>query len=183
MQFTLLYRGPLKSNARPQDKHLIRQHFHRQLKDLWTVYPLSGYSEWLEPSSEKNQTSVLRTANGFTFAPLICESQHAVAELDVLILWPQNPGSIIQTGGDIDNRLKTLFDALKMPHEKTALPNGALPQDGEDPFFCLLEDDSLIVRVNVESDRLLEPTSVPGEVVLVVKVRTRNLGDTYDKLP
>ena len=78
MQFTLVYRGPLKSNARPDAKHKLRQHFHRQLRQLWTVFPLSEYGAWLQPLSEKNEVSVLRPKHGFTFAPLVCEKMHAV---------------------------------------------------------------------------------------------------------
>ena len=183
MQFTLVYRGPLKSNARPSAKHTLRQHFHRQLRRLWSVFPLNEYGEWLEPYSKANEVSVLRQMHGFTFAPLICERMHALAELSMILLWPQRPGSIIKSGGDIDNRLKTLFDALKMPSEPTALPRGAIPQPDETPFFCLLEDDSLIARVNVETDRLLEDAADTTEVALLIRVTTRNLGDTWDALP
>ena len=31
------------------------------------------------------------------------------------------------------------------------------PEKGEDPFFCLLEDDNLITDVKVTTDRLLLP--------------------------
>jgi hypothetical protein len=34
---------------------------------------------------------------------------------------------------------------------------GATPEPGEDPFFCLIEDDSLITEVKVTTDRLLTP--------------------------
>jgi len=183
MQFTLVYRGPLKSNARPDSKHYLRQHFHRQLRRLWCTFPLSGYGKWLEPFSEKNETSVLRPKHGFMFAPLVCESMHTVAELDIKLLWSHAPGSIITRGGDIDNRLKTLFDSLKLPSEPTALPSTAAPKVDETPFFCLLEDDSLIARVNVDTDRLLEDTQDSAEVALFIQVTTRNLSDTWDVLP
>jgi hypothetical protein len=39
----------------------------------------------------------------------------AQAELDVLLLAANLPGALIRRGGDIDNRLKTLFDALSVP--------------------------------------------------------------------
>lgn len=183
MQFTLTYRGLLKSRARPTEKHSLRKYFHKQLKLLWKTYPLSEYSDWLKPLDEKNGISVLRPKHGFTFAPLVCHSMHAVAELDIKLLWPHSPGSIITGGGDIDNRLKTLFDALKVPSEPTALPNGSAPDADEQPLFCLLEDDSLIARVNVDSDRLLEETNGSSEVALFIRVTTRNLGDTWDALP
>lgn len=183
MQFTLTYRGPLKSNAKAKDKHILRRHFHSQLKHLWTAYPMKEYREWLEePGEDKNKISVLRPKHGFVFAPLVCRMSHAVVELDIKLLWPHDPGTIISSGGDIDNRLKTLFDSLKYPSEPNSVPPGLQPEDGESPFFCLLEDDSLIVRVNVDSDRLLEDAG-QSDVSLFIKVTTRNLGNTWDALP
>lgn len=49
------------------------------------------------------------------------------------------------------------------------------PKPDEDPFFCLLEDDSLITRLAVETDRLLEPVSSDSEVVATIRVATRLL--------
>ncbi|MGH8556765.1 MAG: hypothetical protein ACRESZ_04750 [Methylococcales bacterium] len=183
MQFTLTYRGPLKSNARPDAKHELRRHFHSQLKLLWATYPLRDYGDWVQPMTEKNQFSVLQFKHGFTFAPLVCQTLHAVAELNIKLLWSYAPGSIITSGGDIDNRFKTLFDALKLPSEPTALPKGVVPEQDENPFYCLLEDDSLIARVTVDADRLLEKTNGSSEVALFIRVTTRNLGDEWKVLP
>jgi hypothetical protein len=183
MQFTLFYRGPLKSNARPKDKHELRRRFHAQLKLLWSNPPLNEYEQCLQPKSATNEASLLKTVGAFTFAPLVSESARMVAELEIKLLWPQAQGSIITSGGDIDNRLKTLFDALKIPSEPTALPPGTLPQSDEQPFFCLLEDDSLITRVTVETDRLLEHSIASSEVVLSIRVITRNLRSGWDQMP
>jgi hypothetical protein len=84
------------------------------------------------------------------------------------------PGTIVTNGGDIDNRIKVLFDALCIPMGKHEL-GGAMPQDGEDPFYVLLEDDRLITRIGVTTDQLLIPVSLSGnvnDVVLVLTVKT-----------
>src|ERR1017187_1955041 len=73
----------------------------------------------------------------------------------------------------IDNRIKVLFDGLRMPKASNEI-DGA-PQEGEDPFYCLLEDDSLITRVNVTTDRLLTPKADDErihDVMLVIHVKT-----------
>jgi hypothetical protein len=90
-----------------------------------------------------------------------------------MLLRPEPPGSIISQGGDIDNRLKTLFDALKVPTEPTALPLSAKPTDDENPFFCLLQDDNLITKVQVSTDRLLDSCESTSEVVLLIHVTTK----------
>lgn len=183
MQFTLTYRGQLKSKASAMEKHSLRQHFHRQLAILWTEKPLVDCRNWLEPTSTANSWSLLRPKEQFIFAPLVTEPLRAVVELNVVLLWPQAIGSIIVSGGDIDNRLKTLFDSLKMPSSPSDLPPSAQPVNGENPFFCLLEDDSLISKVTVATDRLLEPTSHTSEVALYIQVHTRNLSDQHKSLP
>ena len=73
-------------------------------------------------------------------------------------------------GGDLDNRLKTLLDALRAPNDPQELPAGASPQSDEDPFYCLLEDDKLIIGLSVTNDRLLRPTANPKHVVLLIHV-------------
>ena len=75
--------------------------------------------------------------------------------LEILFLRYGHPGDLIRGRGDIDNRIKILFDALKVPQHCTEVIGG--PEDGEDPFFCLLEDDCLITSVAVTTDRLLIP--------------------------
>ena len=96
-----------------------------------------------------------------------------IAELDLTLLRPGPPGNLIVQSGDIDNRLKTLLDALKIPKEPTALAADEAPLQNETPFFCLLEDDSLITAISVTTDRLLEKTVDPNEVLLLIHVTTR----------
>lgn len=182
MQFTLYYRGELKANARREAKHDLRKHFHRQLRNLWDVGPLQSFKVFLSDPPAPAKTNVLVKKHGFTFAPLVSERLALVAELDILILWPQAPGAIITSGGDVDNRLKTLLDSLKVPSEPTALRPGTAPGVDEVPFFCLLENDSLITRLAVETDRFLDPVASRSEVALFIRVATRRVNVTYDTI-
>ena len=53
---------------------------------------------------------------------------------------------------------------------------GQNPQDGENPFFCLLQDDKLINHLSVETDMLLKPTgtiSNDNDTRLVITVHIR----------
>jgi len=173
MEFTLHYRGELKAKRGSKDKQLLRRHFHAQLKILWQQIPLNGRKELLEKEPGDGEVSIIRTANGFDFAPFINEQLNLIAELKITLLRPEPPGSIITQSGDIDNRLKTLFDALKVPKESSAIPTGDTPAEGETPFFCLLEDDNLITKVSVETDRLLYHCESSSEVVLLIHVTTK----------
>ena len=171
MEFTLYYRGPLKSNGSAKIKHDLRRYFHPQLKTLWNQMPLIHHKFWLQYPPSKDQRSVIKSHQGINFAPLICEELALIAKLNITLLRPEPPGSIISQGGDIDNRLKTLLDALKVPTEPSALPADAGPASDENPFFCLLEDDKLITGLSVQTDRFLDPTADKYEIILLLHVK------------
>jgi hypothetical protein len=82
---------------------------------------------------------------GYNFLPLISEYFGLTCSLDILFLRRDAPGQLIQSGGDIDNRIKVLLDGLRMP--KSVEECKEVPKEGENPFFCLLEDDSLITKI------------------------------------
>jgi hypothetical protein len=111
--------------------------------------------------------------SGFRFWPLVTEEYCLRCALDILFLRPEKPGMLIKSG-DIDARIKTIFDALRMP--KNLDETGRMgPQVDEDPFFCLLEDDKLISEIKVNTDNLLmlpkEREIRPNDALLVIHVK------------
>jgi len=110
---------------------------------------------------------------GFRFVPLVTEDLCLQCSLEILFLRPSDSGTLIQ-GGDLDNRLKTLFDGLRLPENMDELA-GAVPEADETPFFCLLQDDKLISEVKVTTDNLLllpnERELKPNDVFLAITVR------------
>ena len=178
MQLTLHYRGPLRSNGNPSHKHDLRRLFHAQLATLWKQEPLLEAPKLLAPR-EPSEYSLLRPLGAFTFAPLVSAEMNATAELAVTLLRPEPPGNLLTQGGDIDNRLKTLFDALTMPRHANALPVNCVPSSDETPFFCLLEDDNLVTSVQVRTEQLLEPLADATIVELFIDVRTRVTRSTW----
>ena len=64
-----------------------------------------------------------------------------LCSLNILFLRRDIPGSAL-SAGDIDNRIKTVIDALRRPRHANELAYHATPAADEDPFFRLLEDDS-----------------------------------------
>jgi hypothetical protein len=178
MEFVLYYSGPLRANSRPPAKHQLRKQFHMQLSQLWRQNPLNGLADPLLRKPEELGPSVgpsiLERVGAFSFAPLVCSRLRLVTGLTVTMLRPEPPGTIVTQAGDIDNRLKTLLDALKMP-SASEIPSGETPGQNEEPFFCLLQDDSLITKLVVETDRLLVPSAQPSEVVLLIRIQTSKL--------
>lgn len=132
MEFTLLYDGPLKTNGTAKQKQEIRRVFHRQLKNLWQQLPLNGLQSKLLKKEPKNgETSILQKVGEFMFAPLISVKLCLTAELNITFLRPEAPGSLINYRGDIDNRLKTLFDSLRMAKVESEIPSGEEPKSDE----------------------------------------------------
>jgi len=90
------------------------------------------------------------------YVPLVIRPMEYVCELDIQCLRRENPGQIVH-GGDLDNRLKTLFDALRIPlhadHAPTTTGNEITT------CFCLLEDDALITDLTVKTGVILGPIS------------------------
>jgi len=210
LEFRLVYKGPLPSDTgdgnKAKYKHLIRKHFHQQLRQLWKVHPslraqLEGL--WIKVSQNDNgtwnvipvtvfsgnpishsdqpvKTWVEHVADdhqcaGARWVPLVSKLSGLACSVDILFLRRDGPGDIVWHG-DIDNRIKTLFDGLRKPEKVSDLGGYSIDPD-EEPFYCLLEDDRLISGFTVTTDRLLLPLA--GEekdhmVELVVNVKVTN---------
>ena len=191
MEFTLVYQGPLKANGSIRDKQDIRQEFHKQLAELWKQEPLSSLEkenpgsirDAMLPNTVLNHPILfMQRVCDFQFIPLVSLKLNLVAELDIIFLRPEPPGCIVTQGGDIDNRLKTLFDAFRIPKESKEIPKDDAPKPNENPFYCLLEDDNLITKVAVRTDRLLKPCNDSSFVELLITVQTKITKMSWDNI-
>ena len=183
MEFRLIYEGPLHGQgAKSEHKWAIRRAQHPQLQRLWQQRPLAeAGATLLAHPPRPGQPSVIVEKGGLRFAPLVTQRLDLYAELSVLLFRQQPRGTLITDGSDIDNRLKTLLDGLRVPHGpmegRPTLPDAPDPS----PFFCLLEDDSLVSKVAVESEQLLRPAR-PDEVVAVISVHVKKTVLTHANL-
>ena len=109
---------------------------------------------------------MLKEVDGVVFAPLVSSKLKFICQLDITMLWPEEPGIISEFGGDIDNRLKTLFDALQCPDINQIEPVKGRFADKQ-PFFCLLENDKLITSVNIRTHTLLRSENKNDVSVLI----------------
>jgi len=190
MQFRLVYQGQLPSAGRKEtrnkEKHLIRKVLHKQLAQLWKCQPV--LSRYLAEDMPDNRPGVEMVPSriemcGFRFLPLLHDYFGSLAcSLDILFLRRDLPGDLIKYGGDIDNRIKVLFDALRVPQKPQELEEQK-PERDENPFFCLLQDDRQITAVNINTDRLLTPMVEDeniNDVHLIIHVKTLSFdGDAF----
>lgn len=183
MEFRLTYRGRLKGNGSPEQKQQIRRYIHPQLSMLWTQPSLTDYKDLLPSGEHAPQNSPFaRQVGQFTFRPLVNSEYDVVSELNITFLRPEAPGLLVSQSGDIDNRIKTLLDALRMPQNLGELPATDSPREGESPFCVLLEDDRLITHLSITTDRLLEPVTHQLDVLLLIHVRVKVTRATIDNL-
>ncbi|MCA1562254.1 MAG: hypothetical protein LC753_01505 [Acidobacteria bacterium] len=194
VKFTLHYQGDLpactQSNTRSKEKHYLRGKFNPQLERLWKTEPLlekiinqrqpfyafrvTGGRIASPPDHDAMHEMVwLDGLENYWFVPLATRRNGLGCRLDIKWMRPGRPGSVINpNGGDLDNRLKTLFDALRIPHEAKEA-RGADDRAGKpsEHFYCLLEDDSLITDVCIATEPLLAPESTsPSESQLAIGV-------------
>ena len=198
-----------RAGTRVSEKHTIRKQLHKQLKYLWQAMPQlamrtkdhlvlnPGRTTWdankkiqsrSVASSDIQQSLLVTLGNsfercGYKFVPLVNNRLKLYCGLDVIFLRRDMPGApLIRSGGDIDNRLKVLFDALRIPENCEEL-TGATKESDEDPYFyCLLEDDALISELTVTTDTLLTPYEAGQEsdVHLIIKVKVRPFDFSFE---
>ena len=162
VKFRLIYDGelPPADKASADVKHAIRKQLHPQLRNLWDQEPVLQHVK----RSKNGGLEAIATeyaAHGFRFVPLVRLANEMGCRVDVLMLMRQEPYIFSGVGaGDLDNRIKTLLDGLRMPtHQRSDFGSAAnsAPADDEDPFYCLVEDDKTIYELAVKTDRLLAP--------------------------
>ncbi len=213
VEFHLLYSGPLHSNGDRTEKHNIRKNFHYQLRHLWHTnrnlslmaerwgriryaeedlpkFPDPNIAPPLSPEDAiakglLREAQVRWNKNNFDFLPLVTSSAVLRCRLEILFLRAEEKNFVLQ-GGDIDGRIKTLFDGLRMIRDGQEFPPHAAPDADERPFFCLLENDDLISEVAINTGRLLalpEKKAVDKHDVylqITVQINPTRIGwDTY----
>jgi len=159
MDFTLVYwdttlKAASQSNKRSWEKHHIRRHFSSQLEQLWEVSPNLRWFDYGKQQREAYAKKYER--GGVEFVPLVMEALGLVCDPEITLLRPGTPGKIVSDGGDIDNRIKVLLDALRVPQNTGEIylkPEETNPKR----IYCLMEDDKLITSIKVTTDRLLVP--------------------------
>jgi hypothetical protein len=193
LEFRLVYQGLLRSNGDSLEKQSIRRYLHRQLYNVWrTKHPLKGREKTVTVGDQYRRWGIDDLANkyaipGKRLLPIVSEELALTCELDILML-RRDLGALL-TSGDLDNRIKTLLDALRLPK-----PGENMDGD-EDPLYCLLEDDKLVSELRVIGDHLfaepeqviehpkVTPTGVytanPSHVCAIIHVKIHRTRSTF----
>jgi hypothetical protein len=180
MELTLTYRGILPAAGSVQVKHRIRQELSGQLLAYWGQLGrlkqlVTDIPNLQVATMARDQFEVPRPLadatkfwwrwplGGYNFVPLVTNQLESHVELRMR-LYRKNQGILFQ-GGDLDNCLKTFFDALQVPKDISQVPPdpkaSKRPETEWTPVFCLMDNDNLVTGLTIQSLRLLtEP--LPG---------------------
>jgi hypothetical protein len=121
---------------------------------IWSPAVLPDYNEPAAPliPGQFDFCAAIPVPNVGNFIPIVRNSLYLACAVDILFLRHEEPYKLMRQGGDLDGRLKTLFDGLKMPDPKCEY-RGLDPT--ADPLYVVLEDDALISDISIKSGRLL----------------------------
>jgi hypothetical protein len=161
MKLTLTFDGDIPSvgNAKslPSPGKLaaiwaMRDAFHAQLEHLWeTHHLLQGRgSPQARAAATRLNTPIL--LHGRQFVALVRNDMPLKCELEVRMLVNHSPGSLITKAGDLDNRIKGVIDALRMPGS----PDELRKRNSQPNIYaCLMQDDAVITGLKVSVERYL----------------------------
>jgi hypothetical protein len=159
MRFALSFEGSLPSSGnddqtKPPSKLKqiwdIRDAISPQIEGLFkTHHALRGATG--ASRITKNIVNDPIIINGLQFLALIRPALKLKCGLEIQMLVNHDVASIVTKSGDLDNRLKTLFDGLRCPASQQEIKQHKLA--GTNPHYCLLEDDALITSLQIETLR------------------------------
>lgn len=172
VKFRLKYDGPLPSasngNSRRKEKNQIRWKLHHQLV---TVVMEGNFGAFKKRDEGEAATFARRKFKDCRFGAVISASHELICNLSIQLERRDLIGGIFSPEGDLDNRIKTLLDALRLPQNE----NEVMPPDDPNQkktCLCLLEDDSLITGLNIQTITSLEDLP-KGHVRLSIDVEVK----------
>ncbi|MBN2676406.1 MAG: hypothetical protein JXR30_04110 [Alphaproteobacteria bacterium] len=176
MKFKLIYKGEVKIHPKRRAHHIhdIRMKLDCQLKRLTEIPPYSKLQNYIH-SEKDNKKTIVRTVSGIEFVPIISPELNLLAELEVQILHPELLGT---PRADIDNRMKTLLDALRRPQDIHEVPEDA--QRGQ-RIYTLLDDDHLVTKITVNTSHWLANRN-PEDLLIIITVNIRASRGTLENL-
>lgn len=187
MKFKLIYYGELMTNPKKRSQHVseIRMAFHHQLKNLVELSPWNNLAQHMVPNPSKAPV-LTKSVGGYIFNPLVSDKLKMFVELDIQMLHPESIGF---ARADIDNRTKTLLDALRCPQNEHECGENMPRNMG--PIYTLLDDDHLVTKLSINTSHLLDTEGLfpcddglgKEKLFLLINVSVRVSEGTLDNLP
>jgi hypothetical protein len=161
MKFQLTFDGDLPSlgNSPPPRRPAkvaaiwtVRNAVSEQLESLWEHHHLLRGDGGSQPRAAAMKLREPIKRCGHDFVAIVRPALKLKCELAVNMLVNHSPGSLVTGVGDLDNRVKTLLDALRVPKDAQEFKNVTLAAG---LYPCLLEDDAMITALHITTYRYL----------------------------
>jgi hypothetical protein len=177
MRFQLTFDGDLPSvgNSPPPRRPAkvaviwtLRHAISAQLESLWEHHHLLRGVGGTQARAAANTLRQPIKRCGHEFVAIVRPALKLKCELCVNMLVNHSLGSLVTGIGDLDNRVKTLLDALRVPKDPQEFKHVTLAPG---LYPCLLEDDAMITALHITTDRYLAcPSTSPQHVRLQISV-------------
>ena len=133
---------------------------HGDGKGSIVIYPTIQFKS--SPNSSFNIENQ-KAVGDFIFLPLVTDKCNKVIDFKFTFLSHYEPGNGLNfPTGDTDNHLKALLDGLRMPNTMNEIRTEK-PKKGEKIFHCLMEDDGIVRKINIEHQKLLFSGTVSND--------------------
>jgi hypothetical protein len=141
LEIFLTYRG--KIPAQRSDLSAVwemRRSFHHQLTKIRNRDPFTLLDE-------PHYARAVKLVGGQSFAPLYGGHVLVQVAIDIVLLTGTPPKKSVLSSGDLDNRLKRIIDALRMPSQSGEVLSSPISPES---CICLMDDDSAVSKVHVQ---------------------------------
>ena len=150
MQIFLSYEGITSTTGHVAKKFIYRRFFRPQLQELEQHLIERDCPSYLNFNSNNK-----KNVGEFTFLPLVTNDCRKVIDFNFTFLSHFEPGNGLSfPTGDTDNHLKALLDGLRMPNTINEIRQEK-PKRKEEIFHCLMEDDGIVRKINIDHQKLL----------------------------
>jgi hypothetical protein len=156
----------------------IRRAFDSQLSKLWGKEPFGILKDWEDSNFSAGAPNFLRKSNGQTFVPFYGRDVGIGVKLEITLLTGMPSQKRVLEAGDLDNRIKRLIDALRVPKGHGEMSANLVP---DSRWYCLIEDDNVVTEIKANLGTYLASDDA-SEAFAFIKIRPSALRVTTSNL-
>jgi hypothetical protein len=148
MELTLTFEGRIP--AQRSDLGVIwtmRRSFSSQLEKVWGKPPFEVLRKWEDSGFAAGAPKFTRILADTTYIPLYGLDVGVGVDLEITLLTGMPTQKSVISSGDLDNRIKRIIDALRVPQGKGELQSDALAKSR---CYCLVEDDNAVLALRAK---------------------------------
>lgn len=150
----------------------MRRSFSAQLEKVWGKAPFETLKEWEDTAFAAGAPKFTRAVSGQTFVPLYGRDVGVGVDLDITLLTGMPVRKAVISAGDLDNRVKRIIDALRVPNGQGEMSHKLSPGGR---YYCLMEDDDAVLSLGARLGPYLgsDDTAVSFAIVRVRPIAMR----------